>query len=404
MTASRRPFRVSVFVTVTLVAALVLLTIVLVPQWLSKQARLDVLRTHVAQIARLAASTVDGDLHRELMDPANFTQEKYDRLLAPLVRFHQAIPEAFYVYTMMERDGQTYFVLDTANAPVIAQHSDRKGSKYMEHFRSDEVDPQRWLARVARGETWVYPDFQRDDFGDFLTGHTPILDRQGRYSGFVGVDFDLNYYLAREQRFRAILIGSVVAALIASILIGAIIASYHRGLERRILAHYETSVRDELTGLLNRRGVMEAIRNALARRERSYATLLVDIDDLKHINDTHGHAAGDAVIVSLAASLRESIRDRDLAARLGGDEFLVFAPNCDNRGAHDIAHRILESAEAASEQGRPAFSVSIGICSETPGTEGFDAMYRRADEALYRAKSAGKNRLAACEVAVEGMG
>ena len=188
MTASRRPFRISVFVTVTLVAALVLLTIVLVPQWLSKQARLDVLRTHVAQIARLAASTVDGDLHRELMNPANFTQEKYDRLLAPLVRFHQAIPEAFYVYTMMERDGQTYFVLDTANAPVIAQHSDRKGSKYMEHFRSDEVDPQRWLARVARGETWVYPDFQRDDFGDFLTGHTPILDRQGRYSGFVGVD------------------------------------------------------------------------------------------------------------------------------------------------------------------------------------------------------------------------
>lgn len=403
MTVPRRPFRLSVFLAVTLVAAIVLLTIVLVPQWMSKQARLDVLRAHVAQIARLAASTVDGDLHRELLDPANFTQEKYDRVIAPLVRFHLAIPEAFYVYTMVERGGQTYFVLDTANAPAIAQQSDRKPSKYMEHFHSDEANPQRWLARVARGETWVYPDFQRDEFGDFLTGHTPILDSQGRYSGFVGVDFDLNYYLQQEQRFRAILIGTIVAALIAAVLIGALIASYHRGLEQRLLAHYETSVRDELTGLLNRRGVMAAIRNSLARRERSYATLLVDIDDLKRINDTQGHAAGDAAIISLAATLRESVRDRDLTARLGGDEFLVFAPNCDSRAAHDIAHRILEHAEAASGQGRQRFSVSIGICTETNASEDFDAMYRHADEALYRAKSAGKNRLAACGDAIEAV-
>lgn len=396
MTASRGPFRLSVFFAVTLVAALVLLTIVFVPQWMSRQARLDVLRAHVAQISRLAASTVDGDLHRELLEPANFTQEKYDRLLAPLVRFHQAIPEVFYVYTMMERGGETYFVLDTANSSVIAQHSERKPSKYMEHFRSEEADPQRWLAKVARGQTWVYPDFQRDDFGYFLTGHTPIFDSQGRYSGFVGVDFDLNYYMAQEQRFRAILVGSVVAALIAAVIIGVLIASYHRRVERRLLAHYETSVRDELTGLLNRRGALEAIRNSLAQGERSYATLLVDIDDLKNINDTQGHAAGDAVIVSLAATLRDSVRDRDLTARLGGDEFLVFAPNCDSRGAHEIAHRVLERAELAAQQGRPQFSVSIGICADAVATEEFDAMYRRADEALYRAKAAGKNRWAAC--------
>jgi diguanylate cyclase (GGDEF)-like protein len=385
-----------VFVTVTIAAAAVLLTIVLVPQWLSKQARLDVLRTHVAQISRLAASTVNGDLHRELLDPAQFTQEKYDRVLAPLARFHQSIPEVFYVYTMVERDGETYFVLDTANSPVISsQYPERKASAYMEHFRSNEENPQRWLTRVARGETWVYPDFQSDDFGNFLTGHTPIMDSQGRYSGFVGVDFDINYYLAQEARFRAIRIGSIVASLIAAIIIGALIASYHRGLERRMLAHYETSVRDALTGLLNRRGAWEAIRNALARRESSYAALLIDIDDLKHINDSQGHAAGDAAIVSLAAALRDSVRDRDLTARLGGDEFLVFAPNCDEHGAQDIAQRILERTDAASRHGGPRYSVSIGICVEDAGVEEFDAMYRRADEALYRAKSAGKNRLAA---------
>lgn len=394
MSAWRSPFRIKVFVIATLVTALVLVTIVLVPQWLSKQARLDVLRAHVGQIARLAASTVNGDRHRELLDPGNFSQEKYDRVLAPLVSFHQAIPDAFYVYTMVERDGQTYFVLDTANASAIANLSDRRASKYMEHFRSDETDPEQWLARVARGETWVYPNFQEDDFGTFLTGHTAIFDSQGRYSGFVGVDFDLNYYLAQERRFHAILFGSLTAALLAAIIIGALIASYHKGLEQRIHTHYESSVRDELTGLLNRRGAFEAIRKLLAQGERSYATLIVDIDDLKQINDTAGHAAGDAALVRLAATLRECVRDRDLTVRLGGDEFLVFAPSCDRDGAHEIAHRILDRAEAATQQGSPRFSVSIGICTTVIGNEDFDVLYRRADEALYRAKAAGKNRLA----------
>ncbi len=397
MSALRRPFRPRVFLTVTLLTAAVLLSIVYVPQHLSKQARLDVLRAHVAQVAQLAAAVLDGDLHRELLEPANFTQEKYDRGLAPLVRFHRAIPDAFYVYTMVEREGQTYFVLDTANSPLIAELSDRRPSHYMEHFRSTETNSQYWLDRVARGETWVYPDFQSDDYGTFLTGHTPIRDGQGRYSGFVGVDFDLNYYLRQEARFHAILVGSLVAACLASVLIGALIATYHGGLEQRILTHYESSVRDELTGLLNRRGAIEAIRKSLAQREDSYATILVDIDDLKRINDSDGHSAGDAALVSLAATLRESVRDRDLTARLGGDEFLVFAPNCDSHGAHEIAHRILERAEAAAQSGLPRFSVSIGICTGPAGSEDFDVLYRRADEALYRAKSAGKNRLAACD-------
>jgi diguanylate cyclase (GGDEF)-like protein len=397
MSAPRGPFRFKVFAAVALAAALILLTIVLVPQWLSKQARLEVLRSHVAEIARLAASVVDGNLHRELLDSRNYSAEKYDRVLAPLVRFHLASPQIFYVYTMMARGGETYFVLDTTSSTEIAEKSERRPSKYMEHFNSTETDASQWLQRLARGETWVYPDFQHDEYGYFLTGHTPIYDSQGRYSGFVGVDFDLDYYLAQERRFHTIFLGSILAALAAALVIGALIASYHRGLEQRILTHYESSVRDELTGLLNRRGAMEAINKSLALRERSYCTLVIDIDDLKLINDTEGHAVGDAAIISLAATLRDSVRDRDLTARLGGDEFLVFAPNCDRHGAHEIAHRILERAEAAVQEGLPRYSVSIGICANVGGTTDFDSMYRRADEALYRAKAAGKNRLAACD-------
>src|SRR5688572_26100318 len=112
MTYSLRQFTPRVFWIAALVAAVVLGTIVAVPQWLSKQARLDVLRSNVEQIARLAASAVDGDLHRRLLDPANYSPELYEQALAPLVKFHSAAPDATYVYTMMERDGKSFFVLD----------------------------------------------------------------------------------------------------------------------------------------------------------------------------------------------------------------------------------------------------------------------------------------------------
>lgn len=388
----RGPFRLKVFAVVTLAAALVLLTIVVVPQWFSKQARLEVLRSHVAQVARLAASAVDGDLHRTLLDAQQYNEQRYRKALEPLVRFHLANAEVFYVYTMIDRDGETFFVLDTANDPGVAERTELRPSKYMEHFRSTEVDPERWIEGVKAGHTWVYPDFQSDDFGQFLTGHAPIYDSEGRYSGFAGVDFDLNYYLTQERRFRAIGVASIIAALVASLLIGAAIASYHRRLEQRMQTHYESSMRDELTGLLNRRGAMEAIRKALSERERSYAALLIDIDDLKQINDTLGHLAGDAAIVNLAATIRTSVRERDLAARLGGDEFLVFAPNTDLNGAREIAHRILEAAEEGLDD-LPRYSVSVGICAQDGKTASFDFLYRRADEALYRAKTAGKNRM-----------
>src|SRR5512138_3795787 len=109
-----RRFTPRTFWTVALAAAVVLGTIVAIPQFLSKQARLEVLRSHVGAIARLAASVVDGDLHRQLLDPANKTPELYARTLAPLVRFHAAYPDIFYVYTMCEKNGQSYFVVDTA--------------------------------------------------------------------------------------------------------------------------------------------------------------------------------------------------------------------------------------------------------------------------------------------------
>lgn len=389
-----RHFTPRTFWIVTLAAAAVLGAIVAIPQWLSKQARLEVLRSHVAEVAQLAASVVDGNLHRQLLDPANYTPELYARTLQPLVRFHSADPEIFYVYTMVEREGKSHFVVDTAASDELVTRHTLRASAYMESFETLDKEPDPdWLQRIAAGKTYVYPRFLHDEYGYFLSGHTPIYDSQGRYSGFVGVDFDIQYYLAQEAHFRAISIGTLTAALLVALLIGYLAARYHFYVRNRIDEHYQISMRDELTQLLNRRGAMSAVGRALATRASSYAAILVDVDDLKGINDNHGHAAGDGFLMKVAEAMRASVRDADICARLGGDEFLVFAAGCDLDAATEIARRILARVHSGENVwDRPDFGVSIGICIASPPDADFEVMYRSADAALYRAKSAGKNR------------
>lgn len=393
MLADLRRFSPRIFWLVSLAAALVLIAVVAVPQWLSKQARLEVLRSHVAEIAQLAASVVDGDLHRQLLDPANYTPELYARTLEPLVRFHSAAPEIFYVYTMVERDGQSHFVVDTAASDQLRTNRELRASKYMERFEPIEVDPDvDWLKHIASGKTYVYPTFQHDHYGYFLSGHTPIYDSEGRYSGFVGVDFDTQYYLKQESSFRAISIGTITASIMCALLIGYLAARYHYTINNQIAAHYNVSIRDDLTNLLNRRGALAAIDKALALPSSRYAVILIDVDDLKGINDNHGHAAGDDFLRSVADAMRASVREADICARLGGDEFLIFASSCDLDAATEIARRLLSKMYQSETVPNTARSgVSIGICVSDRKVD-FETLYRQADEALYRAKSSGKNR------------
>ena len=209
----------------------------------------------------------------------------------PLVRFHAAYPEIFYVYTMVERDGQTYLRRrhSVATARLKSPYK-LVPSEYMEPFKQLDVEPDPdWLQQIAAGQTYVYPTFQRDKYGTFLSGHAPIYDSQGRYSGFVGVDFDLQYYLAQEASFRAISIGTLTGAVLLALLIGYVAARYHYDVNDRIEKEYRSSLRDELTSLLNRRGALTAVIEALAVRASTYATILVDVDNLKGINDNYGH-------------------------------------------------------------------------------------------------------------------
>lgn len=375
----------------TLTIAAVLLAVVLVPQLSSRQARLDVLRDHVGEMARLAASQVDGDLHRALIDGTRTDDATRRQALAPLLRLHSAWPEAFYVYTMGVRGGVTYFILDTAQDADFAKRRGLRASQYMEPFHLRDEYHSDWLDVLAAGRTYVNEGFQYDDYGYFLSGHAPIRDSAGQIAGFAGVDFDLGYYMRDEARFRSIGAASIALTLLLSLLLGYMYARYRYSQQMEMRLHYESAMQDSLTGLPNRRGALAAIREGWSDASvHSHAALLVDIDNFKSINDTSGHAAGDEVIRSLASALHDCLRPGDIAARLGGDEFLIFAHDCDQAGAEQIAQQLLNVVRRTAAA-PVRFRVSVGISVVTAAQGSFDLLYRQADTALYHAKGAGRD-------------
>lgn len=154
----------------------------------------------------------------------------------------------------------------------------------------------------------------------------------------------------------------------------------------------ELALLDDLTGLARRRRFEEALALEVARSQRYGATaslLVVDIDEFKAVNDSHGHHAGDALLKQLGQTLRASLRDTDLPARIGGDEFAVILPETGIDDAEQVAQKLVDLFDPTSRSEVATASISVGIARIDGGLE--DVM-KDADAALYRAKRAGGNR------------
>lgn len=166
-----------------------------------------------------------------------------------------------------------------------------------------------------------------------------------------------------------------------------------------VLAERESerrAMRDVLTGLSNRAGLMEALTRNLQRRgDGPFSLLYLDLDGFKAVNDNHGHATGDLLLQAVAARIGETIPEHGIAARLGGDEFVVLIPGCGERPAAELGTHLVSSVSRPYTVGAGTVrvGVSIGIaCAETD--LGPDELLARADAALYTAKAAGKGRCA----------
>lgn len=152
---------------------------------------------------------------------------------------------------------------------------------------------------------------------------------------------------------------------------------------------------DVLTNVLNARAFAERLGQELERNRRyprPLALLYMDLDNFKIINDTHGHQTGDAVLRLVADAMRTSVRTADVVGRLGGDEFAVLMPETDAQLADAAAKRLVASLRNVFK-GTPNVTASIGVVACTATDASTDDLLRRADQAMYDAKKAGKDRV-----------
>lgn len=186
---------------------------------------------------------------------------------------------------------------------------------------------------------------------------------------------------------------SLVVTLIVIVLIHVVMVRYQGHIE-------EMASTDKLTGLLNRHAfniLMTKLLSEYRREPKPLSVLVADIDHFKLINDRHGHQTGDAVLKAVAARLKSGLRESDLAVRWGGEEFLLVLKACGRGEAERIAQNLREAVMAmpvAALGQMIDVTVSLGV-SEYDGEESIVQLVERADQALYRAKEAGRNRVEA---------
>ncbi|MEW6703233.1 MAG: diguanylate cyclase [Pseudomonadota bacterium] len=195
----------------------------------------------------------------------------------------------------------------------------------------------------------------------------------------------------RASRLQVLAIGLGSALLLLLMLLVLHQRKSTRAMQRLALT-------DELTGLPNRRDVLTRLQDLLNdRRPRPCALLIIDLDHFKSVNDDYGHLVGDELLKAVAEVLRDAVRPPACLGRLGGEEFVVVLPEAGEPSALAAAEMIRERVQALDPgrwmPGARRLTASLGIAVSRPGRDDVSSMLHRADEALYRAKAAGRNRV-----------
>ena len=294
-----------------------------------------------------------------------------------------------------DRDGTITWVNPAACA-ITGYSADELVGRHTRILKSGRHGPEfyaRLWQTVTRGEPWSGTIVnRRKDGTEYQEEQTiaPVLDDAGTITHFIAIKQDVT-----EQRR-----------------IQAELERAHQELAERVIQIEdlnaqlrEQAVRDPLTGLHNRRYLEQTMKRDISRARRSGETLVVaaiDVDTFKAVNDAHGHAVGDRVLLQLADVLLAKVRSSDLVCRVGGEEFVVVMPRAEIPGAVKRANEWRVAFAARAVEGRDGATVratiSVGVARFRDPDESFASCLKRADEALYAAKNAGRD----CVVAAEG--
>ncbi|HKJ70460.1 MAG TPA: diguanylate cyclase [Gammaproteobacteria bacterium] len=371
----------------------------------------DLISRHPGDLS--PATQPDGALSREAAD----------------ARMRQAFAEgsAFFEWTHQTLGGRTFPAevllsrVDLADGPIlqamVRDVSEAKAARReleMARNRAEQyfdaarvvnlvIDPDGRIQAInRRGRELLGRDREallgRDWFADFLPAAEGERMRQV-YAGFVSGEVqpggNLEYQVIaadgspRLLSFRnTVLTGGGVPGVLSS---GEDITEQRRMEEE--LAFRATN--DPLTGLLNRRRFEELLEQELERAERygnAFSLVMFDVDRFKAVNDNHGHDVGDRILAGLGELVRARIRAADTAARWGGEEFMVLLPETDGDGAVKLAEALRRGVAEADFPGPGRVTISLGVIAYRAGERRRD-LTKRVDDALYRAKAAGRDRV-----------
>ncbi|MEO9256317.1 MAG: sensor domain-containing diguanylate cyclase [Tepidiformaceae bacterium] len=208
-----------------------------------------------------------------------------------------------------------------------------------------------------------------------------MRDRYGEYLGTVAYIRDRSSVRAIEQEMR----------------------NNNDQLATLVLELHHVAQHDTLTGLLNRASAIEAAEVEMLESglsERSFGIVLFDLDHFKAVNDSYGHLVGDAVLAALAGVLRDTVRGSDIVGRFGGEEFIAFLPGAGMREATAFAERVRlavgQTRSVVGGEARVSVTISAGVAVIPECADSLHEAIRVADDRLYIAKRAGRNRIVAC--------
>ena len=337
-------------------------------------------------IAVAALLSEDIDSYRALVEaesvvPGTPEADYYQRMCGVL-REIKSKTGASYLYTEKILSDQEYlFILDGED--TASPNFSPIGTK------EDMVDHDYDL--FVLGEPYATEIRYYPEWGHLLTGYAPIIDMEtGQLLGRVGTDLSADHIHALIDNIR-----NVILLSLALLLFGIGIVLY------QFLGSFLLSIEtDFLTGLFNKRYFEIRKQKLCADRQnstRGCSVIMLDIDDFKQLNDTHGHPLGDQALKRIADVIKSSTRNQDICSRFGGDEFIIMLPGAGNATAELVAERIRSDVERIlllNDDALPVpMTVSVGIATGCgSGTTADDLIYR-ADKALYRSKGEGKNRV-----------
>lgn len=188
---------------------------------------------------------------------------------------------------------------------------------------------------------------------------------------------------------------NIMISLLITLLITLIILLYVRNIHCKL---NNLASNDILTGLPNRRTFHNQLTHFISlktRRQQTLSLVFIDVDDFKTINDAQGHGVGDKVLINIASTLKAAIRKTDFIARWGGEEFIVLLIDTPLESAQLIAEQLREKIETNNDlqqQSKQKVTISLGV-TQARDNEDAEALFKRVDNALYKAKRTGKNRV-----------